>query len=65
VREAIGIHDDEDVIRARNATLRERPTDVRKFFQGQFRTIVPPQAVGRATAAPPLRTAPGDDPYGF
>jgi DNA helicase HerA-like ATPase len=65
VRDAIGIHEDEDVIRARNATVRERPADVRKFFQAQFRTIVSAQAVGRPVTAPPVRTAPADDPYGF
>jgi DNA helicase HerA-like ATPase len=65
VREVIGIHEEDDVIRARNATLRERPTDVRKFFQTQFRTVVPSQPVSRAPMAPPVRTAPADDPYGF
>ena len=65
VRDVIGIHEEEDVIRARNATLRERPGDVRKFFQAQFRTVVPSQPVSRAAMAPPVRTAPADDPYGF
>jgi hypothetical protein len=64
VQDAIGLHDDADVIRARNATLRERPADVRAFFKGQFRGIIPPQPVVRR-AATPIRSAPADDPYGF
>jgi DNA helicase HerA-like ATPase len=65
VRDAIGIHEDDDVIRARNAALRERPSDVRKFFQAQFRAIVPAESIARPIVAPPVRTAPADDPYGF
>ena len=65
VRDVVGIHEEEEVVRARNATLRERPADVRKFFQAQFRTVVPSQPVSRAGMAPPVRTAPADDPYGF
>jgi DNA helicase HerA-like ATPase len=65
VRDAIGIQDDEDVIRARNAALRERPADVRKFFMAQFRTIVHSEPVARPVVVPPVRTAPADDPYGF
>src|SRR5918992_805789 len=64
VQDAIGIHEDGEVIRARNATLRERPSDVRAFFKSQFRGIVPPQQVTRR-APTPIRSAPADDPYGF
>jgi hypothetical protein len=64
VQETIGIHDDSDVIRARNATLRERPSDVRAFFKSQFRGIVPPQPVVRR-APTPIKSAPADDPYAF
>ena len=64
VQEVIGVHDDEVVIRARNATVRERPTDVRKFFKGQFAPIVPSQPAARAVITP-VRAAPSDDPYGF
>ena len=65
VRDVIGIQEEEVVIRARNATLRERPADVRKFFQAQFRTVVPLQLASRPVMAPPVRTGPADDPYGF
>ena len=64
VREAIGIHEDEDVLRARNATIQARPTDVLRFFRSQLRPIVPAQPAARA-ATTPIRSAPGDDPYGF
>jgi uncharacterized protein len=64
VQEAVGLHEDADVIRARNATLRARPSDVRAFFKSQFRGILPPQEVVRR-APTPIRSAPADDPYGF
>jgi uncharacterized protein len=64
VQDVIGIHEEADVVRARNATLRERPSDVLRFFKSQLRTIVPTQPVSRQVATP-MRTAPGDDPYGF
>ena len=64
VQEAIGIREDDEVIRARNATLRERPSDVRRFFLAQLRPVIAAQQIARPAAAP-LRTAPADDPYGF
>jgi uncharacterized protein len=64
VQEAVGIHEEADIIRARNATLRTRPSDVRAFFKSQFRGILPPQQVVRR-APTPIRSAPADDPYGF
>ncbi|HSQ28659.1 MAG TPA: hypothetical protein VLN49_02350 [Gemmatimonadaceae bacterium] len=64
VRDAIGIRDDDEVIRARNAVLRERPADVRKAFMSQLRPVVAAETAPRP-AGPPLRTAPSDDPYGF
>jgi DNA helicase HerA-like ATPase len=64
VQDTIGLHDDGEVIRARNATLRERPSDVKAFFKSQFRGILPPQPVVRRAPAP-IKSAPADDPYGF
>jgi DNA helicase HerA-like ATPase len=64
VRDAIGIRDDDEVIRARNAVLRERPADVRKAFTAQLRPVVAAESASRPSG-PPLRTAPSDDPYGF
>jgi DNA helicase HerA-like ATPase len=64
VQNAIGIREDDDVVRARNATLRERPADVKKFFLAQLRPVVAPQSAPRPAAAA-VRSAPADDPYGF
>jgi uncharacterized protein len=64
LRYAMGIHDEEDIIRARNATVRERPADVRKYFQAQLRPIVAAN-VGPRSSGTPVRSGPADDPYGF
>src|SRR6187551_1968591 len=61
VQDVIAIATEEEVIRARNATLHTRPDDVKTFFAGQFRRIVPPRQPAR-TPVQPLRTTPGDDP---
>jgi hypothetical protein len=65
VRDVIGIHEEDDVVRARNATLRERPADVRAFFQGKLRPIVTARPSVRSAPTTPLRSTPLDDPYGF
>ena len=64
VKDVIAIATEEEVIRARNATLHTRPDDVKTFFASQFRRIVAPRQPARAST-PPLRTTPADDPYGF
>src|SRR5262249_50464864 len=64
VRDAISIRDDDEVIRARNATLRERPADVKKFFLAQLRPVVASASTVRTPPAA-VRSAPADDPYGF
>ena len=64
VREAVGIRDETEILRARNATLRERPADVKKFFLAQLRPVVAGQQPAR-TPPPAIRSAPADDPYGF
>jgi hypothetical protein len=64
VQDAVGIRDEEEIIRARNATLRERPADVRKFFLAQLKPVVAAQMAVRS-ASSPVRSAPADDPYGF
>ena len=56
---------DEEVIRARNAIVRERPADVKKAFAAQFRAAVTPRTATRANSPAPLPKAPADDPYGF
>ncbi len=64
VQDAIGLRDDDEVLRARNAALRERPADVKRFFLAQLKPVIAPQTATRA-AATALRPAPADDPYGF
>ncbi len=56
---------DDEVLRARNAVVRERPVDVKKTFTAQFRSMVATRAATRADAPAPIPAAPDDDPYGF
>ena len=62
VQDIIGLYDDEDVLRALNATLAKAPDNVGAFFKAQFRKIVPASPV-QAPARTPLRVLPDDDPY--
>ena len=63
VQEVVGPHDDADVLRARDVTLRTRPDDVKAFFAAQFRRIVPAE---QPRVRPPrgLRVPRGANPYG-
>jgi hypothetical protein len=63
VEDAILLYEEDEVLRARDATLRARPRDVRGFFQAQFRSIIRP-AGGERVSRPTLRPTPMDDPYG-
>ena len=63
VKRAIAGYDDHQVIRARNATLRQRPEKVQAFFESQFRRIVPGETPARP--APVAIKGHGEDPYGF
>ena len=64
LQDAIGIRDEEEIVRARNATIRERPADVRKFFQAHLRPLVAPSSTPHGTGTP-VRSGPANDPYGF
>jgi hypothetical protein len=64
VQDAVGIREEDEIIRARNATLRERPADVRKFFLAQLRPVLAAQQPARVPSSA-VRSAPADDPYGF
>jgi len=58
-----GGYGDDEVLRARDRTLRERPSDVKAHFLSQFRSLV----ATRASTPPPvrpLRRLPSTDPYG-
>jgi hypothetical protein len=57
---------DDEILRARNQIVRERPGDVRTVFAAQFRAAVAPVLASRAGTGPaPLPSVPVDDPYGF
>jgi DNA helicase HerA-like ATPase len=64
VKDITDMYEREAVIRARNATLLERPADVKRFFKSQLAPIVPSTPVSRPMVTP-IRTAPADDPYGL
>jgi hypothetical protein len=65
LQDTVQLASDEEIIRARNAVIRERPQDVRRAFAAHFRAAVAPKTATRAAAPAPLPAAPSDDPYGF
>lgn len=65
VQDALALHDEEEVVRAKNATLRARPLDVKEHFLKQFRTRVSAREAMAPPTPLPLRPTPADDPYGF
>jgi hypothetical protein len=64
VQDITALYTEQEVLRARNATLLARPSDVKAYFSAQFRKIIPAQAAPRPLAAS-IRSLPDDDPYGF
>jgi len=64
VQEITALYTEQEVLRARNATLLARPIDVKAYFSAQFRKILPAQAAPRPLAAS-IRSVPENDPYGF
>jgi len=64
VQEITALYTQDEVIRARNATLLARPDNVKAYFTAQFRKIIPAQAATRAMAGS-IKSAPENDPYGF
>jgi hypothetical protein len=65
LQDTVQLASDEEILRARNAIIRERPQDVRRAFAAHFRAAVAPRTASRPAAPAPLPTAPSDDPYGF
>jgi hypothetical protein len=65
VKEVTAIHAPEDVLKARNATLLERPKDVRAYFKAQFRSLIPSTPAPRTRPTPMRIVGNDDDPYGF
>ncbi|HLA14851.1 MAG TPA: hypothetical protein VJZ25_07490, partial [Gemmatimonadaceae bacterium] len=64
VQDITALYTEQEVLRARNATLLARPADVKAYFAAQFRKIIPAQAAPRPLATS-VRSAPENDPYGF
>ena len=65
VEDIVGLYEEAEVLRAKQATMLAKPTDVRGYFKSQFRSRVPQQKQSARPAPVTIRTAPDDDPYGF
>jgi DNA helicase HerA-like ATPase len=65
VQDVTRLATDDEILRARNAIVRERPSDVKKAFASHFRAAVVPRNATRPAAPTPIPSAPADDPYGF
>ncbi|MFN8579669.1 MAG: hypothetical protein U0163_01635, partial [Gemmatimonadaceae bacterium] len=63
VRETSALFEEAEVLRARDATMRARPANVREHFKAQFRARVAAMPVV-PRQIPRLRPTPADDPYG-
>ena len=64
VQDAIGIHEEQAIVRARNATIRMRPNDVKSFFLAQLPPLIRSAPVKPKPAGIAIRGTPFDDPYG-
>ncbi|MFN2637077.1 MAG: ATP-binding protein [Gemmatimonadaceae bacterium] len=64
VQEITALYTEEEILRARNATLLARPDNVKAYFSAQFRKVIPAQTATRTMVAS-IRSAPENDPYGF
>jgi hypothetical protein len=64
VQDLIALYTEDEIIRARNATLLARPDNVKTFFTAQFRKVIPAQPAARPMATT-IKSAPENDPYGF
>jgi hypothetical protein len=58
-----GSYSEDDILRARDRTMRERPTDVKGHFRSQFRSLVAARSTP-SSAPRALKPAPFGDPYG-
>jgi hypothetical protein len=64
VQEITALYTEEEIIRARNATLLARPENVKAYFVSQFRRVIPAQPAPRPMVGS-IKSAPENDPYGF
>jgi hypothetical protein len=63
VEDIIALYEEHEVLRARDATVKTRPQDVKAYFKAQFRRVVRGEPAP-VQQRPALRVAPLDDPYG-
>jgi DNA helicase HerA-like ATPase len=63
IEDLIDLYQEHEVLRARDATLRARPRDVKEYFRSQFRRLIPAVPI-EAPVRAALRPVPLDDPYG-
>ena len=63
VEDVIALYEEHEVLRARDATVKTRPQDVKAYFKAQFRRIVRGEQAAPAPRAT-IRATPLDDPYG-
>ena len=64
VQDVAGFYEKDEVVRARNATVRTRPAKVREFFVSALPKRAPSVPVPTRQPSPALRVTPFDDPYG-
>ena len=65
VKQHIALREDDEVIRARNATVLARPRDVKAFFASRLRPLAPVRPETPRQRPAPIKLPSGDDPYGF
>jgi hypothetical protein len=65
LEDVVQLATDDEILKARNAMVRERPGDVRRAFASHFRAAVVPRTATRSAGPAPLPKVPSDDPYGF
>ena len=64
IDQVFALYDEDEILRARDVTVRTRPRHVKAFFLDQFGRKIPP-ASPREEARPALRPTPANDPYAF
>jgi hypothetical protein len=62
VEDVIALYEEHEVLRARDATVKTKPQDVKAYFKAQFRRIVKGEQAPALRVS--LRATPTDDPYG-
>ena len=64
-QDVVAVHGEDEVLRVRHAALRERPHNVKEFFQRAFRNRAPVREASPTAGRPrAVRSVPDDEPYG-